>query len=85
MSKKAKLIISVVGISAVVVPALLLIFLTGREPQSKSSSSSDKRQIDTKLIEDTVKKNMPSPIPTPSPSPIPTPSPNPVEGTGSSQ
>lgn len=96
MSKKAKLIISTVGISAVVVPALLLIFLTGKTPLSAVTNSADNREIDTKALEDTVKNNKPTPSPAPvvaSPSPTVTPVPaaspkasvSPNESTGSAQ
>ncbi|OGD83210.1 hypothetical protein A2165_04240 [Candidatus Curtissbacteria bacterium RBG_13_40_7] len=55
MDKRTKLIISVIGVCAVVIPALLLIFLapnTKTEPQV----SSDSRSIDQTSIENVVNK-----------------------------
>ncbi len=66
MEKKSKLILSIVGLGAIIVPALLLIFFTSKvknEPQSQG-----KRQIDSQIINDAAKK-LPVPnLPQPSPS-----------------
>ena len=54
MEKKSKLILSIVGLGAIIVPALLLIFFTSKvknEPQSGG-----KRQIDSQVINDAAKK-----------------------------
>ena len=68
MNKKTKLILSIVGVSALVVPAILLIIMTSRTQKLPDVSSST-REIDTKAIVDTLKKSQPSPSLLPSPSP----------------
>ena len=77
MNKKTKIILSFVGICAVIVPALLLMFVS-RSSEQAPAVDSGKRQIDQKNIEKI--KNKPSNpntiIVVPSPSPkIPTPVP----------
>ena len=57
MDKKTKLILSAIGISAVVIPAILLIFLTSK-PTPEPPATNTKRQIDTQRISDKV-KNLP--------------------------
>lgn len=82
MNKKTKLILSIVGVSALVVPAVLLIVMTSRT-QKLPDVSSGKREIDTKAIVDTLKKSQPTPSPLPSPA---TPSASPkTEGTQSAR
>ena len=57
MDNRTKLILSVVGIGAVVIPAGLLITLTPKKVEEPATSSTS-RQIDTKAVEETV-KNLP--------------------------
>ena len=84
MNKRTKLILSIVGVSALVVPAILLIVMTSRT-QKLPEVSSGKREIDTQTIVDTIKKSQPTPSPLPSPSPA-TPSASPkAEGTQSAR
>ena len=69
MNKKTKIILSFVGICAVVVPALLLMFVS-RTTQEAPIVDSGKRQIDQKNIEDIKNKSSaPTNIFVPSPSP----------------
>lgn len=56
MSKKTKLILSIIGLAAVIIPVLLLLFLTGRASKQAPDISSEKREIDTKNIEEAVRK-----------------------------
>lgn len=68
MSNKTKIILSIIGISALLIPAILLIRLS---PKSKEGSDipQTSRQIDPKVIEEAVKTTpreqliVPSPIP----------------------
>ena len=79
MGKQTKLILSVLGLAAVVVPAVLLIVLTARtKPAVKPPTTS--REIDARNVEETVKRQ----ITVPSPSAA-SPSASPAEATGSSQ
>lgn len=69
MNKKTKIILSIVGICAVVVPALLLIFVSGSTDQVPEVDSG-KRQIDQKNIENIKDKpSIPTNIFVPSPYP----------------
>ena len=79
MNKGVKLILSLFGISAIIVPAVLLVFLTKNAPQTEPVSSTP-RTIDKKTVEDAVRKApspspqlfLPSPRPSsPSASPVP--------------
>lgn len=93
MENKKKVLFSLIGIGAVVVPAILLITLTSRPPIQPSVSSGG-RQIDSQGLDEIKRSTAPSPTPfqLPSPSPIVSPSPSSVpspspgsEGTSSSQ
>ena len=68
MDNRTKLILSAVGISAIVIPAVLLVVLTSRTGEQPQVSSTP-RQIDTRAIEDKVKtkssQEMIFPTPTP--------------------
>lgn len=55
MNRKTKLALSILGIGAVVVPAILLVVATSKAPE-ESQISGGKRTIDAKSIEDAVKK-----------------------------
>lgn len=61
MTKSVKFILSILGVSAIIVPAILLVILTKNAPETQSVQSAP-RTIDKKTIEDAVKK-----IPSPSP------------------
>ena len=68
MDKRTKLILSAVGLAAIIVPALLLILLAGKD-KSQPPTQSTSRPLDTKNIEEAVRK-----VPTPAtvlPSPTP--------------
>ncbi len=84
MNKRTKLILSLVGVSAVVVPALLLLVLsknTGQEPQVATS----KRTVDAQNIEKSAKATpLLQAVPTPSPK-AGTASAEPKQGTGSAE
>ena len=84
MNKSSKLVISIVGICAVVVPALLLIFFTSKN-QVEPQTTSDKRTIDAKSIEDSVKKNEPKQVISASSVPVATSSAQTKESSPSSQ
>ena len=68
MDNRTKLILSAVGISAIVIPAVLLVVLASRTTEHAGVSSTP-RQIDTGAIEEKVKTNplqeMVFPTPTP--------------------
>lgn len=74
MDKNKKILLSIVGVSAVIVPAILLVTLTSR-PQSEPAVSSEGRPIDAQNL-DEAKKALPSPSPVSLPSPSPSPSPD---------
>lgn len=77
MNMKTKIILSIVGLSAVVVPTLLLIFVS-RGPEEIPQVDTSSRQIDPGNIERLKKNAVESPLPVaiPTPSPvIPTPTP----------
>lgn len=84
MNKRTRLILSLVGISAVVVPAILLLVLsknTKPEPQIANS----KRAVDAQNIQKTA-NTVPSPSIIPSPSPkSASASASPKQGTSSAQ
>ena len=69
MNKGTKFILSILGIAAIAVPAVLLIVLTKNAPQTAEISSAP-RSIDKKTVEEAVKK-----IPSPSPVLLPSSSP----------
>ncbi|MBI4037892.1 hypothetical protein HY382_02510 [Candidatus Curtissbacteria bacterium] len=54
MNRKTKLFLSLIGIGAVVVPAVLLIITTSKVPKEISTSSSS-RTIDSAAIDEAVK------------------------------
>lgn len=69
MSKRTKIILSCVGIGAVVVPVVLLLLISGQTRQVPEVPKA-KRPLDTKSLENTAKKTVPANIILPS-SPIP--------------
>ncbi|MBI3282982.1 hypothetical protein HYZ70_02800 [Candidatus Curtissbacteria bacterium] len=89
MNKRTKLILTIIGAAAVIVPAVLLITLSAKEPGSPQVSS-DKRNIDTRNIEEVARRSAPvaSPVAVPSPSPstdsasLASPSPSPLAEEG---
>ena len=68
MNRNTKIILSVLGIGAVVVPAIFLIFLTKNSPAEPNLPSGN-RTIDEKSIESAVDKIQPKEPQFPSPSP----------------
>lgn len=67
MSKRTKMMLSLVGVSAVMVPALLLLFASSRT-QSVPEVSDTKRTIDQSNLEKSAKKvPVASPVALPSP------------------
>lgn len=69
MNKRTKLILSVIGIGALVIPVVLLIFLTERGGQV-SEISTARRQLNTQTVEEVAKRTAPAsqtPVPTPAP------------------
>ena len=65
--------LSILGLAALVVPAVLLIILTDSKSNQPTVSGGE-RQIDPQTVEDAVKK-----APVPPPVVIPSPSPTPIE------
>jgi len=83
VNKQTKLILSIIGASAIIVPVVLLVVLT-RSTAQIPQPSGENRSINTKTIEDAVKKapKKETIFPTPNPS---TPSAKPLnEGSSSS-
>lgn len=68
MAKRTKIILSFIGVAALVVPALLLL-LTAAKTRQVPEISQGKRPVDTKSLEETVKKTLPANLVLPSPSP----------------
>lgn len=69
MDKKTKLLLSILGISAIAVPAVLLVVLSGRGG-GQAVMSSGQRQIDTQKVVETVAENTKlAPAASPSPTP----------------
>lgn len=56
MNSKTKLLLSIIGLSAIIIPAALLVFLTSKTSQDTPNIPTGARQIDKKNIEDTVKR-----------------------------
>lgn len=79
MNKRTKTILSVIGLSAIIIPAILLIVAT-RGAQKEPEISSSSRQIDTQTIEDAVNKSGQRTIEIVSPN-VSTPSASPNGGT----
>lgn len=90
MDKKTKLILSIIGLAAIVVPSVLLLLISSRDTPTPEVST-DRRQIDTKNVQESAARAQSSPTPLPSPSPSPSPTPSllpeasPSEGTPSGQ
>lgn len=90
MNKQAKLILSLIGVSALVVPAVLLIVFTKNSPKEPDPQAGS-RNIDATTIFEKVKKASPSPAQFPTPTPAtrsaaPSPLSSPVsEGTPAAQ
>lgn len=66
MNKRTKLVLTAVGLAAILVPVFLLITLSSR-PQKAPDVSGDKRNIDAKNVQDAAKRVV-SPSPSPAPS-----------------
>jgi len=70
MDKKVKLILSLIGLGAVVVPVVLLVTLSSKTPQQPQISTQT-RSIDAANVADAAKRAIPSPSPFLEPSPTP--------------
>lgn len=74
MNKATKIILSIIGIGAIIIPAVLLVVFTGKTPKEPPIASGS-RQLDTQNIKETVEKvppkqpEFPSPVATASASP----------------
>lgn len=69
MDKKTKLLLSILGIAAIVVPAVLLVVLSGRSG-GEAAIGAGQRQLDTQKVVETVEeKSKQVPLPSPSPTP----------------
>lgn len=80
MNKRTKLILSILGVAAIVLPIVLLIVFTSRTSEAPEVSQ-EKRTVDQEALSKSVKKNAPKitpqPVATASASPLATP----AEGT----
>ncbi len=74
MSKRTKIILSFLGIAALVVPVVLLLLMSGQTTRVPEVSGA-KRPLDTNSLENTAKKTLPNNIVLP-PSPLPSASPS---------
>ena len=83
MNKRTRLILSLVGISAVIVPAILL-FVLSKNTQPEPQIENGKRTVDSQNIGNTVSKVQPTPSPIPSPKQATT-SASPSSATGSAR
>jgi len=91
MENKTKIILTIIGLAALIVPAVLLVVFTGKGPDvAPDANVGGSRQIRQDAIQNEINNNplktvvvSPSPVPSPSPSPKATESPNP-EGTPAS-
>lgn len=82
MDNKTKIILSVVGISAIIIPLVLLMYLSSK-PVPKAEVSTGTRQIDANSVNKVVQSNQTKVIyASPSPS---SPSARPAEGTRSAR
>lgn len=70
MDKKTKLILTIIGVAAIVVPVLLLLFVAGKDNKIPQVPI-EKRQIDEKNVQEASQKSFDSERPTPVPTPIP--------------
>lgn len=85
MNKQTKLILTVLGAAAILIPVVLLLTLSSKAPEVPPVSS-EKRNIDTRNVSDVARRSAPRESPAlPSPSPAtgsaavasPSPSPSP--------
>ena len=65
MNKRTKMILSIIGVAAVVVPAVLLLIATSKTKEVPAVPTQE-REIDAKNIQETSKKLVPSQPPAPS-------------------
>lgn len=88
MDKKTKLILTIIGVAAIVIPAVLLVVVAGRSSKVPEVPT-EKRQIDAESVQQATQKNLPgetfSPSPSPTSPPAATESALPSEGTPSGQ
>ncbi len=67
--EKKKIILSLIGLGALIIPVVLLIFFTNRSSRQPGTTS-ENRSINPQTVQDVVSK-----IPTPAPIILPSPSP----------
>ena len=67
--EKKKIILSLIGLGALIIPVVLLIFFTNRNSKQPGTTS-ENRSINPETVQDVVRK-----IPTPAPVILPSPSP----------
>ncbi|OGD95634.1 hypothetical protein A3F02_02600 [Candidatus Curtissbacteria bacterium RIFCSPHIGHO2_12_FULL_38_9b] len=72
MNKQTKLILTFVGAAAIIIPALLLIFL-GSKTQEDPQVDSGSRTIDQSAIQNTVRNRVPKQVIVTTPTPISSP------------
>lgn len=82
-NKKTKFILSMVGVSAILIPAILLVVFTSRAQKDVRPSTAT-REIDKKAIEEKVKNVPKQQLVFPSPT-ASTPSAKPPEGSSSAR
>lgn len=92
METKTKMILTAIGLAAIIVPAVLLVVFSSNKPKAADVTiPAGNRQINQGAIQKEVPTNIPavaSPVPTPSPklptSPTPKATPSPIQGSTSS-
>lgn len=88
MENKTKIVLTIIGLAAIVVPAVLLIVFSGRDTSGSSvAPEGGSRPLRPDAVQEEVDKSperttIASPVPTPSPSPKSSPTP-PLEASGS--
>lgn len=89
MDNKTKIILTAIGLSAVIIPAVFLFLMSSPKVTEDAGAPAGGRQIDKANIEREVNSGItsqPAVSPSPSPSPTPSPTDNPLpinEGTPS--
>lgn len=84
MENKTKIVLTVIGLAALVVPAVLLVVFSGRNPQPvEDASVGGSRQLRQDAVQNEINKNSPakSTIVTPSAAPSASPSALPTSPT----
>ena len=80
MDNKTKLVLTAIGLAAIIVPAILLVlFSSGKSKGAKSAVDTGSRQID----QSTIQKQMQNGVTSPAPAVLTSPTPSPVSSTSS--